>query len=72
MFLIGINIGFIKVLIFLFHQWGGLGILAGLTLIPPIVICPVWEWVVTGHWVTFLFVYGFGFGGYALVKTLDE
>jgi hypothetical protein len=72
MFLIGINVGFIKILIFLYYRWGALGIFAGLTLVPPIFICPIWEWIATGHWMTFLFIYGLGFGGLGLLKLCEE
>jgi len=70
--LVGINVGFIKVIIFLYHQWGALGVMAGLTFFPPILICPIWEWIATGHWITFLFIYGLGFGGFGLCKLCEE
>ena len=70
--LAGINIGFIKVIIFLYHQWGAIGIAAGLTFLPPILICPVWEWIATGHYLTFLLVYVVGLGGLGLRKITGE
>jgi hypothetical protein len=69
---IGINVGFIKILIFLYHEWHWIGIAVGVTFVPPILICPIWQWIATGHYVTFLLVYVLGFGGYALSKFLEE
>ncbi len=70
--IVGVTVGFIKILIFLYHQWGVLGLGVGLTFVPPIFICPIWEWIATGHWMTFLFIYVLGFGGIALCKQLSE
>jgi hypothetical protein len=70
--LVSLNVGYIKILIFLYHQWGALGVLAGLTLVPPILVCPIWEWVATGHWITFLLVYVLGLGGFGLWKLYGE
>jgi hypothetical protein len=56
-------VGFVKVLIFLYHQWGQVGIWIGFTFFPPILICPIWEWIATGHYMTFVFMYILGFGG---------
>jgi hypothetical protein len=70
--LAGINIGFIMILFFLYHQWGAIGVGVGLTFVPPIIICPIWQWIATGYWLTFLLVYGFGFGGMALYKLVED
>ena len=70
--LLGFNIGFIRILVFLYRQWGLVGIWAGLTFVPPIIICPIWEWIVTGNGLTFLLVYVLGFGGLGLSKLLVE
>jgi hypothetical protein len=69
--LAGLNIGFIMTLFFLYHQWGGVGVGVGLTCVPPILVCPIWEWIATGNWLTFLFVYILGFGGLGLWKVLE-
>ena len=68
----GINIGFILTLVFLYHQWGAVGVGVGLTFAPPILICPIWEWIATGHWLTFLLIYVLGFGGLGLCKLFEE
>jgi hypothetical protein len=70
--LAGVNIGFIKILIFLYHQWGGIGVAVGFTFLPPIFICPIWEWVATGHYMTFVLVYILGFGGLGLCKYIGD
>jgi len=70
--LAGINIGFIMILFFLYHQWGAIGVGLGLTFVPPIIICPIWQWIATGYWLTFLFVYVLGFGGMALCKLVED
>lgn len=70
--LVGMNVGFVKILIFLYHQWGWLGIGAGFTFVPPIFIVPIWDWVATGHYLTFLLVYLLGFGGIGLWKLTDD
>jgi hypothetical protein len=66
--LVGLNWGFIKILIFLYSQWGTAGIWAGFTFLPPIVICPIWQWIETGNYLTFILVYGMGFGGLVLFR----
>jgi hypothetical protein len=70
--LVGLNAGFIKILMFLYDQWGVLGVAAGLTFVPPILICPIWEWIATGHWMTFLFIYVLGLGGLGVCKLVEE
>ncbi len=70
--LAGLNIGFIMVLFFLYHQWGVIGVGVGLTLVPPIIICPIWQWIATGYWLTFLCVYVLGFGGIALYTLVED
>jgi hypothetical protein len=69
--LAGINIGFIMTLFFLYHKWGVVGVAVGFTFVPPLLICPIWEWVATGHWLTFFFVYVLGFGGFAACKFVE-
>jgi hypothetical protein len=68
----GLNIGFVMILFFLYHHWGAIGVVVGLTFVPPIIICPVWQWIATGYWLTFLFVYVFGFVGMALYKLVED
>ena len=68
MFLAGINIGFIKVLVFLYHQWSWMGVVVGFTFLPPVLICPIWEWIATGGYMTFVFVYLLGLAGIGLDK----
>jgi hypothetical protein len=70
--LAGVNIGFIKILIFLYHQWGGIGVAVGFTFLPPILICPIWEWIATGHYMTFVLVYVIGFGGFGVCKFIGD
>jgi hypothetical protein len=70
--LVGFNWGFIKILIFLYHQWGWIGFWAGFTFVPPLVICPIWQWVSTGDYLTFILIYGMGFGGLYFFRRADE
>ena len=69
--LISLNIGFVRILLFLYHQWRLLGIAIGFTVVPPVLIAPIWEWVTTGHYMTFVFIYLLGFGGLVL-STFSE
>jgi hypothetical protein len=52
--------------------WGVIGVGVGLTLVPPIIICPIWQWIATGYWLTFLCVYVLGFGGIALYTLVED
>ena len=72
MALIGFNVGFIKILIFLYHQWHWIGVAVGFTFVPPIFIGPIWEWIATGHYMTFILIYVLGFGGVGLCKLVEE
>ena len=64
--LISLNIGFVRVMLFLYHQWRLLGVAAGFTFVPPVLIAPIWEWIATGHYMIFVFIYVLGFGGLGL------
>ncbi len=71
-FLVGLNVGFVKVAIFLYHQWGWLGVAACLTFVPPIIGVPIWEWVSTGHFITFVLVYVVAPAGLGIAKAFAE
>ena len=54
---IGINYGLVLVLLFLMQKLGTWGIVATCTIIPPLLIAPIWEWASTGNYWTFTVVY---------------
>lgn len=64
--------GHIRVLIFLYAKFGGLGIWIGLTVVPPILVCPIWEWIAEGTPFTFVLVYVSAGAGMYLLKKLDN
>lgn len=69
---ISIAVGFIRICCFLFHIWGVGGIIAAFLFVPPLIICPVWEWIATGSALTFLLVYIFGVGAIGLAKVFED
>jgi hypothetical protein len=71
MAMVSLTVGIVRVFIFLFHQWNWIGVLIGFTFIPPMFICPIWEWVVTGKYLTFILIYG-GFLLLALLFGRDD
>jgi hypothetical protein len=59
-------------LVFLFHQWSWIGVVVGFTFLPSVFICPIWEWISTGSYMTFIFVYVLGLDGMALLRNLGR
>jgi len=69
---IGINYGLCLVLLFLMDKLGKTwGIVATCTIIPPLLIAPVWEWASTGNYSTFGLVYA-GLGSLIWLVTTKE
>jgi hypothetical protein len=57
----------VLLVIFLHAQWGAVGLWAGFTFVPPIIICPPWEWFATGNPLTFILI-AYAVGVWGLVS----